>query len=155
MDNRVIAPFPGLKPSDFHWISAEPLREPLSWSIFRWILAYVFLANLPIWACQHLFLTPPRAVFNVDYVFVGVLGLYVSPVLYDAVFTVVFLIDFLANATSIYYFSQQDLVNAAKYVNQFPWKRTTLIAATLAVCGFGLAVLCKELRGAVSQNAED
>jgi hypothetical protein len=133
-------------------IAVDVRRELSAHNIFRWLLAYFFLANIPIWACQRFFLAPPRAIFNVDYVIVGILGLYIPATLYYGAFTVVFLIDLLASSTAIYYFSQRDLISATKYVAQLPSQQTILLAAVLLVCGFGLAALCRRVAGPIPRT---
>jgi hypothetical protein len=116
---------------------------------FRWAAAYVLLANVPIWVGQHFFPTPPRAIFNVDYIVAAVIGLYVPSVVYYSLFAAVFLIDLVANATSIFYFSQRDFAAAAKYLTELPWKRTLLLATSLLICGLVLGALCRKVGGFV------
>jgi hypothetical protein len=105
------------------------------------IFCYLLLPNAPFWIAGHYFLTIPRAIFNLDYLVVGLFSLFLSRITSVLLFTLVFLFDILANTASFYYFSQVDLVSSARYLVRIPWERTAITSLILVSLSVSLAVL--------------
>ncbi len=116
-------------------------------AVFRQVAAYLVLPNLPFWAGGHFFFVIPRSLFNVDYLVVGLLSLFLSRTMKIAVFAVVFLLDVLGSTISFFYFSQHDLVSSIRYLIDLRWQHTVWIGASLLVIGITLALLTERTAG--------
>lgn len=120
-----------------HTATAQDGYRLISEAIRR-IVAYGLIPNAPFWIAGLYFVAPARAMFNLDYLVVGILDLFVAPSIVIPLFIAVFLMDVLSSTASFYFFSQHDLITAARFVTELPWQRTVGTGAVLL--GLGLAV---------------
>ncbi len=111
----------------------------------RQLAAYTILPNIPFWLAAHFFLTIPRAPLNLDYLAAGLLGLFLSRARHILVFAVLCAIDILGSTAYFYYFTASDLLDAAKYFVEFPWKNTALLGLSAACVSFVLAFLAVQI----------
>jgi hypothetical protein len=136
--------------------SATPTAQNGSRSMLiqaiRGVIAYAILPNAPFWIAGLYFVSPARAVFNLDYLVVGILGLFLTSRVVIPLFVVVFLMDVLSSTASFYFFSQHDLISAARFVTELPWQRTIDTAAILLVLGAVVALLARVTVGNYSPN---
>jgi hypothetical protein len=110
-------------------------RESHVIASLRFIFGYVVVVNLPFWTASHLTDTYPRGWFNIEYIMVGILGLFVGIWPTAALLVLVLLADVFHTSASFYFFSQQDLIASARFVLALPLARTIPIAFAL----FGFA----------------
>lgn len=101
--------------------------------ILRQVTAYLVVPNVPFWLAGHLFVTVPRALINLDYLMVGLLGLFLPPGALILLFAVAVLLDVILGTISFFYFNQHDLFQIARYVVDIRWRCFSL--AGLALLG--------------------
>jgi len=127
-------------------------RRPSMWQsqTCRWLLAYLVLPNALFWVFGISPVAIPRAMVNVDYLVAGWAACYLSASLAILFFLFAFLVDVLTSTAPFYYFSQHDLLNSARFLDQLPWAYTVGAAAVLFTVGLVVAMLISWLAGPVS-----
>ena len=107
--------------------------ESLRGYVLRFLLGYMVLLNLPFWVISRLTDTYPRGWFNIEYLAIGILGLFVNSSITGILVAFVLLGDIFHTSASFYFFSQQDLINSARFVFALPLSRILGIATTLVL----------------------
>jgi hypothetical protein len=118
--------------------------------ILRQVTAFLLLPNLPFWVTGHFYFTIPRSLFNVDYLIVGLLSLFLPPMAVVLLLPLVFLMDVLAGTISFFFFTEHDLFSSAQYVGEIQWQHSVLVGAILLAIALTVAVLVSKTAGTVS-----
>lgn len=99
----------------------------------RFLLSYCFLLNLPFWIAPKYLDAAPRGLFNLEYVGIGISVLFMPLWLSFAVLEFALVADVVRSATSLYYFTQNDLLSSARYTFELPLGRLAIYATMLLV----------------------
>jgi hypothetical protein len=108
---------------------------------------FLVVANFPFWVAGHFLPASPRALFNLDYLVVAVVGLFYPKVLFVTAFVVVFLLDILRGCASFYYFSAHDLISSVRFIFQVPWIRTVGIGLFVVGVALGWVLFTIRITG--------
>ncbi len=127
---------------------------PLSAHQFRLFLrrltAFLIVANAPFWVAQHLIMKAPRGQFNLDYLLLAIVALYLPVTPGIAAFILVFCLDAFSCASIYYYFNyfnQTEWLVAALFFSQLPPLRLLSIVLGLVFGGWMLGMLCWKIAG--------
>lgn len=116
-------------------------------SVLRTASCFLVVSNIPFWLAGRFFPTSTRAPFNLDYLAVAVVGLFLPKALFVTAFVIVFLLDLLRSCASFYYFSAHDLISSVRFISQLPWRRTGAIGLFVVGIALGWALFTMRMAG--------
>jgi phosphoglycerol transferase MdoB-like AlkP superfamily enzyme len=102
------------------------------------VFFYTLIANLPLWTAARLLGVSVFGLFNIEYIGVGILSLFVRRRWTICVLSSVILLDVAYSIGKTYLLSPTEVLEAAPgamfFIRMHPWSLTAIVSAVIAVC---------------------
>ncbi|MGB2890892.1 MAG: hypothetical protein WBC04_24635 [Candidatus Acidiferrales bacterium] len=89
----------------------------------RFIVAWALLANLPFWLAPYFIDARKRGYFDVEYILIGLASLRIPKPYIFLLFCTSCFLDILYTSSQLFYFSTNDIPEAAMYITHLPLGR--------------------------------
>ncbi len=116
-------------------------------SVVRTVAAYLVLPNLVFVIGGIEFESLPRALVNVDYLFVALIAPFVSTVAAVSLMSATLILDAFRCSAPIYYFSQRDAVEALVFIRQLSVNRVLIEGTVIVMSAVFLSWVLVKLGG--------